>query len=112
MRNISFALTTEQFLDGSKVLTRRLGWATLKAGERLMAIEKGQGIPKGGHVVRLGEIHVVGVRREPLDEITEEDVAREGFPEMTIAEFVRFFCKHNGCEPDALVTRIEFRRVD
>lgn len=26
MRNLSFALTTRQFIDGSKTVTRRLGW--------------------------------------------------------------------------------------
>lgn len=34
----------------------------------------------------------------------------EGFPEMTLAEFVAFFCStHRGCRPDSLVTRIQWR---
>ena len=34
-RNISFALTTPQFLDGSKDVTRRNGWLMLKTGDIL-----------------------------------------------------------------------------
>ncbi len=48
MKNISFALTTKQFLDGSKTVTRRLGWANLKPGEILMACEKCMGLGPGG----------------------------------------------------------------
>ena len=33
MRNISFSLTEEQFLNGSKDVTRRLGWLFLKPGD-------------------------------------------------------------------------------
>ena len=113
MRLISFALTTPQFLNGSKTVTRRLGWANLRPGTHLMAVEKGQGIPKGGHVVRLGEIEVVSVRREFLFAIDDDpaDCAREGFPAFTPVEFVAFFCKHNRCDVNTVVTRIEFRRM-
>lgn len=34
MRLMSFAYTPDQLLDGSKTVTRRVGWANLKAGER------------------------------------------------------------------------------
>lgn len=35
MKNISFSITTPQFVDGSKDVTRRWGWYTAKAGDRL-----------------------------------------------------------------------------
>jgi hypothetical protein len=44
----------------------------------------------------------------PLNAITQEDVVKEGFPEMTPAEFVRFYARHNKCAPDKIITRIEF----
>ncbi len=115
MRNMSFSLTTPQFRARSKDVTRRLGWSDLQAGETVMGIEKGQGIPKGGHVVRLGSVDCVSNRPERLDRmITEPDygrreVIREGFPELSPLEFVTMFCKHNGCEPETIVNRIEFR---
>lgn len=109
MQNISFQLTTRQFRDRTKTVTRRLGWLRLKAGELLMGCEKCMGRKPGEPLVRLGTIRVLDVRRERLDAITAEDVAREGFPEMTPAEFVLFFCKsHKGCTPETEVTRIEF----
>lgn len=110
MRNISFALTTKQFAEGGKTVTRRLGWRSIKAGDVLMGCEKCQGIKPGG-LVRLGAIEVVSVRRERLDAMTDDDCPREGFPRMTAPQFVKMFCEHMGCPPDVEVTRIEFRKV-
>jgi hypothetical protein len=111
MRLISFALTPAQLLDGTKTVTRRLGWATLRPGARLQAVEKAMGLRRGESPKRLCEIEVVSVRREPLDAIDYADCVREGFPQLSPSEFVAFFCRHMGCEPAAMVTRIEFRRV-
>ncbi|OBC14101.1 hypothetical protein A5784_30725 [Mycobacterium sp. 852013-50091_SCH5140682] len=67
---------------------------------------------KGEPLVRITDVEVVSVRREQLDTITADDCAREGFPHMTPAEFVRFFCdSHKGCRPESTVTRIEWRYV-
>lgn len=118
MRNISFALTTPQFLDGTKDITRRMGWRKLRVGERLCAVEKCQGLGKGGKVKRLGIILVVGVRREPLSLMTDDPVygrvecGREGFLGMEPSDFVEFFRKsHKGCVSSSTVTRIQFERV-
>ena len=114
MRNISFSLTTPQFLDLSKDVTRRLAWLNLKPGEALMACEKCQGIKPGEKVVKLGEITVITTRRERLDLMITDaaygqaECIREGFPHLTPSEFVAMFCKHNKCEPSDLITRIEF----
>ncbi len=111
MRNISFMLTERQFLDGTKTVTRRLRWNTLTAGTELQAVRKGMGLKKGEKAHSLGVIRVVSVRRERLNAITADDCAREGFPEMTPAEFVAFFCREMRCEPGTIVGRIEFERV-
>lgn len=111
MRSISFALTTRQFLDGSKTVTRRLGWDLLKPGDRLRAVEKAMGLRKGEHPVVLGEIEIVSVRREPLRAISIDDCAREGFPDLNPYTFVGMFCEHMGCPADTFVNRIEFRHV-
>jgi hypothetical protein len=110
-RVISFALTERQLLDGSKDVTRRLGWRKLTAGTELIAVRKAMGLKKGEHQHRLALIHVLSVRRERLDAIDDDDVRREGFPEMTAAEFVEFFCKANKCKPNRMVARIEFVKV-
>lgn len=114
MRNISFSLTEPQFLDGSKDVTRRMGWLHLKSGDRLRAVRKAMGLKKGEKVHQLGIIEVVRVTRECLHNIAHEvnGTAREGFPQMAPGEFVTFFCKsHAGCQPETMITRIEFRRV-
>jgi hypothetical protein len=125
MRNISFSLTTPQFRARAKTVTRRLGWKHLKVGDRLMGCEKCMGRKPGEPLVRLGEIEVTSVRREPLAVLVAtpkngnkwsdyacEEVRREGFPQMTPRDFVDFFCaSHKGCDQFTEVTRIEFRHL-
>lgn len=118
-RNISFALTTKQFLDGSKTVTRRMGWENLEVGEVLCAVEKSQGLKKGEGVKRLGMIRVKEVWREPLRRMIDHlgygsvECRLEGFGHMQPEEFVAFFCRtHKGCTPESEVTRIEFERIE
>ncbi len=121
MRNLSFALTTRQFRDRTKTVTRRRGtwWSTvLRPGTLLCGVEKSQGIKKGG-LVRLGVIRVVSVRTEPLCDMLAlqghealRECEREGFPEFTPAAFVVMFCGEMKVRPDSVVTRIEFEYVD
>src|SRR3990167_7968282 len=111
MRLISFSKTEQQFRDRIKDVTRRLGWKDLQPGTLLCGVRKAMGLRKGEQVERLGVIRVVSVRMERLDVITHADVAREGFPNMTPADFVTFFCAAMGCNPTIEVTRIEFEHV-
>lgn len=112
MRNISFAITTKQFRDRSKTVTRRMGWKGIKVGNRLQGVKKAMGLKKGEKIEVLGIIEVTDVSFEPLNTITQEDVVKEGFPEMCPAEFVEMFCgTHKRCMPDTVVTRIEYRYV-
>ncbi len=112
MRNISFALTTDQVRARSKTVTRRLRWLKLKAGDRLQAVVKGMGLKPGETVDRICVIEVVSVRREPLNDIEAADVRREGFPTMTRREFIEMFCRNMKCDATTIVTRIEFKYVD
>lgn len=111
MRRMSFMLTEQRFVDGSKTVTRRLGWLTLKPGMRFMGVNKSQGLKKGEKSRQLGARIVVDTRREPLNAITDEDVAREGFPGKSAAWFVAMFSKAMKCTPATVVTRIEYREL-
>lgn len=121
-RNISFALTTKQFRDRTKTVTRRMGWANLKQGDILCAVVKSQGLKKGEKVEKLGTIRVKDVRREFLDRMLSDldygfaETVREGFPPphpwYWPTVFVDGFCNsHKGCAPDSIVTRIEYDYV-
>lgn len=112
MRNMSFFLTTPQFEDGSKDVTRRFGWWNLKPNERLRAIERGMGLKKGERMRVLGIIDIVSVRLEPLNEITQDECRREGFPHFSPQDFIDFLVAHHGVKPDAVLNRIEFKRVN
>lgn len=118
MQNISFMLTIPQFKDGSKTVTRRDGWLYLRAGEMLCAVEKSQGIKKGEVLKRMGAIRIKSVTREPLRRMTDEpdygreECRREGFPNLTSAEFVAMFCStHKSVSPETIITRIEFEKI-
>lgn len=108
---MSFSMTTPQFKDGSKDVTRRFGWWFLKAGDRLWGVEKAMGLQKGEKINRLGLIEVISTRPEPLNKITKEDCVREGFPDFEPCNFVDMLQDHYGCEPDAICNRIEFKHV-
>lgn len=110
-RNISFFMTTPQFIDGTKDVTRRFGWWFLKPGDVLNAVEKSQGLGKGGKIKRLGLIRVVSVRAEPLNAITKDDCRREGFPDFEPTDFVKLLTVHYKCFSTAMVNRIEFERL-
>jgi len=112
MRNMSFSLTTRQFRERSKFVTRRLGWFFLKPGDTVCGVEKGMGLKKGEKVVRLGPIEIVSNRPEMLNTITPADVILEGFQEMSPDEFVAMFCRHNKVAPDKTVNRIEYKYLE
>ena len=112
-RLMSVSLTELQVRDRTKTVTRRDGWGTLQPGTRLTLVRKAMGLRKGEKVVRVAEVEVVSVRREPLNAITPAEVAAEGFPEMTPEEFIAFFCRsHKDCTAGSVVTRIEWRYLE
>lgn len=112
-RLMSVALTQPQVVARSKTVTRRLGWLMLKQGDHLTLCKKVQGRKKGEPLVRITDVEVLSVRRERLDAITRAEVDAEGFPRLSPAEFIAFFCgSHKGCEPGTEVTRIEWRYLD
>ena len=130
MRNMSFSMTTQQMRDGTKTVTRRLGWKNLKTGDLVRAVVKGMGLKKGQKVDPIVVIEIVDVRREPLDDLEGsaqgkysrnsfaansgyKDVVAEGFPEMDCPEFIDMFCAANRCATDTEIARIEFKhRLD
>src|SRR5690606_7983375 len=73
-RLMSVSLTEQAVLERRKTVTRRLGWKFLKRGDRLTLCRKVMGRKKGEPLVRLAEVEVVDVRREPLWNISRGDV--------------------------------------
>lgn len=106
-------LTQEQVKNRTKTVTRRHGWRFLKSGDVLRGVHKCQGLKKGEHPIELCVIRVESVRQEMLSAMMPEDLAAEGFPEMSRDEFMEMFIKsHKGVTPFTLITRIEFSYVD
>lgn len=111
-RLMSVTHTKPAVYDRIKTQTRRAGWTFLHPGDRLTLCEKVMGRRKGDPLVRICDVEVTGVRREPLGKITPEDVAAEGFPDWTPAQFIAFFCTEMGGGPDQDVTVVTWRYLD
>ncbi|MFI5614980.1 hypothetical protein [Amycolatopsis sp. NPDC051903] len=112
-RLMSVAFTEDAVRCHTKTVTRRKGLQNLRVGERITLCRKVMGRKRGEPLIRITDVEVVSVRREPLEQITAEDVAREGFPGMPPEEFIRrFFVDAQGIQPSDPVTRIEWAYVD
>lgn len=114
MANISFALTTQEFLDGRKTATRRF-WKDIHLdrwqrwyddGKRLhTAVDKVTfaGGKKIGQFVLTARPFL-----QPLGHMTNRDLEEEGGMCSTLAEF----CDLIGYPPDAEAAVVKFARVE
>lgn len=101
---MSVALTTQAVRDRQKTQTRRAGWRHLKEGDQLALCPKVRGVRRDNREL-ITIVDVVSVRRELLRAITAEDVVAEGFPNLTTADFITFFCdSHRGVRPESEIT--------
>lgn len=126
-RLMSVAFTEQAVRDRTKTVTRRKGWWTdkngrhlVKVGDRITLCRKVMGRKKGEPLERICDVEVVHVQRHPLSSLltcdpqeAAEEMACEGFPGMSPAEFIsRYFTDAQGIHPDSLVTRIEWKYLD
>lgn len=139
-RLMSVAFTEQAVIERRKTVTRRKGWwldkngrRLLHPGDRLTLCRKVMGRKPGEPLVRLAEVEVVDVRREPLcavggpyEIVTTEpepwrvragivwpELIAEGFPDMDPHEFMkRYFWDAQRIGPMDDVTRIEWRYLD
>lgn len=129
---MSVAYTEQAVLDRTKTVTRRKGWwldkngrRLVKPGDRLTLCRKVMGRKAGEPLVRLVEVEVVSVRREPLcavigpyvidddGNVSWPEMIAEGFPDMCPGEFMdRYFRDAQGIGRMDDVTRIEWRYLD
>ena len=114
MRNMSFFYTTEQILNRTKTVTRRLGWKTIRIGEIVRAVKKCQGLKKGEKIEPLAMIQITNRTYENLINIIgrPDECRKEGFPDMATGDFVEMFCNHMKCDPYCEITRLEFEYVE
>ena len=124
-RLMSVSMTEDAVVARRKTVTRRNGWTFLKPGDRLTLCRKVMG-RQGAPLVRLAEVEVVSVRREPLRALIDAmdygfaELELEGVtgpnardPWITPLDFVdEYFVRAQGMSPDAEVTRIEWRYLD
>jgi hypothetical protein len=130
-RLMSVAFTEQQVRDRAKTVTRRKGWwedkngrRMLKPGDRLTLCRKVMGRKPDEPLVRICDVEVVSIRREPLaallpapgtpayivSDYAHAEMAREGFPRLAPVEFVRrYFIVAQGMTEADVVTRIEWR---
>ena len=134
---MSVTETEAAVVERRKLETRRLGWWENKHGRRLllpgdhltlcrkvMGRKRADGTVEP--LVRLAEVEVTGVRREPLRAITVDAIAREGvdpskpelarqnaaFPGDPCRAWAVWFVHAMGCRLTDDVTVIEWRYLD
>ena len=114
MRHMSFTRTPQQMRDGTKTVTRRHpdAWATLKPGDSVQPVLRTQGLKKGErHEFLCPPIEIVSNALEDVGAITAIEVIREGFPGMSVSEFVDLLRSAGSLSTDGIVRRIEFRHT-
>jgi len=110
-------MTTPQFIDGSKDVTRRLGWWNVRPGQILCGVEKGMGLKLNEKIKKLGMIEVISAIPQPLQALLDcheygvSEMIREGFPDMRPEQFVAMLCKHYKVTPSEPFNRIEFKKI-
>jgi len=112
MRNMSFSMTTEQARNQSKTVTRRQAWRNIAPGQLIQQVVKGMGIKKGEKVEKIHVVRILSTQWQPVSEITQSDVIKEGFPIWTPEQFIEFYCDAHGIYPEDVCNRIEFEYVD
>jgi hypothetical protein len=110
---MAFSLTTEAIERQTKTVTRRPveTWRTLKAGDRIVAVDKVMGLKRGQTSRVLGVVRVTDVRVESLvGGMSVDECRREGFPNLTPRGFIDMLAEHYKIKPcmDIDVRRIEF----
>ena len=116
-RNMSFAMTTQQFQDRTKTVTRRFGWWFLNPGDIVMGVEKSMGLKKGEKIKHLGLIRIVSTNRESIFDVTREDCIKEGFPDFYPDDFIDMMSDHYPkriFRPPLgdMINRIEFKYME
>ena len=119
-RLMSVSMTDQAVVERRKTVTRRKGWWVDKNGRRLLhpgdhltLCRKVMGRKPGEPLVKLAEVEVVSVRREPLFYVVRRgELEAEGLPNMDAHDFMdEFFVKAQGIQKADDVTRIEWRYV-
>jgi len=108
MRILSFSWTTEQFKQGIKTVTRRMNKPKFNCGDIVQAYDK---LPHHGGK-KIGLIKILDVRKVRLREISDGEVAKEGFPSWTKSQFIYFIrSKYKGIRRSKIMWRIEFEKL-
>jgi len=109
MKIMSFAWTTDALLEGLKTVTRRF-WIKphVKAGEFVQAFNKSPRF-KGK---RSAIIKVLSIRQEPLEDITDDELIKEGNLWANTEEYIEQFLKgYLKANRKSLIFRIEFELI-
>lgn len=105
---MKFDLAWRELLDGRKSVTRRTGWANLKADDEVLAVKK----TASGRERILGTIRVLDVHEELLTAIRGDqgEVAREGFPDKDPEWFIAAFLECHNLPVEAAID-LRVRRI-
>lgn len=126
---MSVSMTLDAVRERRKTVTRRHvdSWRNLHVGDRLLLIEKGQGLKRGEHQVVVAEVVVTAVDVIPLWPVGPGEILAEGLlaearaavglggggevPSKVSTWFCRFWLKGHGYPPDRDPATVQCRRI-
>ena len=123
-RLMSVAFTEDAVRERRKTVTRRKGWwldkngrRILTPGDQLTLCRKVMGRKPGEPLIRICDVEVVTVCRQPLCAVAHPgELTKEGFPEWddptdprSHLQFIERYFTPQNLAPDDEVTRIEWR---
>jgi len=110
VRRFVFAVPSPGVENRTKTVSRLSGSVGLIPGALFPAVMREEAFG-ACHSRPVGRVRILNCRPEPLDQVTEAEVRREGFPDLTPSAFVDLFRAINGGERGQRVTRVEFEWV-
>lgn len=107
---LDFPYTKKYIKNRVQTVTHRVECPDIQPGDLFIACEKFED-NEPCNILRHHQLRVVNKREEKLCNISQEDIYKEGFPNVTIAEYLDLFKRRYKCKDEQVVTRIEFKYV-
>ena len=111
---ISFRHTVNALLKGQKTVTRRM-WAdrTARCYKVRTWHDAWSALPWIAGAQRVGIIEATqDAYREALGDITLAEVVAEGFPQMSVEDFLAMYCRIFKAQPETILWVARFRLVE
>lgn len=107
---LDFPYTKKYIKNRVQTVTRRIKCPSMQPGDLFTACEKFKD-NEPCFILLHHQLRVVSKQEEKLCDISQRDVYKEGFPHVTVAEYLDLFKRRHKCKDEQIVIRIEFEHI-